>query len=404
MSMEYHQLTKGIRDLRNLSLPSEEKQAVLARLLERIDAHRAHEFPTRPQLVPSPYQALFTTRHLQYVVATLVAFVIVGGASSQAAQSALPGDLLYPLKIHVNEAVRGAFIAGDIPKAEWETTKIVLRLEEAETLASEGRLTEATANAISQNVEASMNGFSTLVQRSASSTPADEVLNAHVNLEAQVQAHAQILAALEQEVPPPEQSDVAALRAVVTATAKKAREERSSAAQAFMYVLPVSQTATSTGQAYKPRHSTATSTDSSIVHESGAVLSHSDESTTTEEVISSALVQTEGKQPTDYFDDKERTIQALITETEGQLRSVASTTITSSHIQRSIVGQVPSTLQSARDSLERAREQHESGDALSALSALLDSESSAKEANISLKQSAELTAHYENRSSEESHD
>lgn len=65
---------------------------------------------------------------------------LVGGGASVAAESALPGDTLYPIKISMNEEVRAAFAFSPEAKAKWETRRAERRLEEASELAAEGKL------------------------------------------------------------------------------------------------------------------------------------------------------------------------------------------------------------------------------------------------------------------------
>src|SRR3989344_3616455 len=54
------------------------------------------------------------------VIASLVIALMLGGGVSFAAEGSLPGDALYPVKVSVNEEVRGAITVGAEAKAEWE--------------------------------------------------------------------------------------------------------------------------------------------------------------------------------------------------------------------------------------------------------------------------------------------
>lgn len=73
--------------------------------------------------------------------ALIIALLVTSGAAtSYAAESALPGDALYAVKINVNEEVRAALLVSTEAKAEWEARRAERRLEEATVLASRGAL------------------------------------------------------------------------------------------------------------------------------------------------------------------------------------------------------------------------------------------------------------------------
>lgn len=70
--------------------------------------------------------------------ATLVlSFVVVPAL----AEKALPGEILYPVKVRFNEEVRGALVSSPYEKIEWETERLERRLAEANLLADAGLLT-----------------------------------------------------------------------------------------------------------------------------------------------------------------------------------------------------------------------------------------------------------------------
>ena len=77
-------------------------------------------------------------------IALLIA-LLMSGSVSYAAEGSAPGDVLYPIKIHVNENVRGALAVSDIAKAKLEVDLADRRLKEAEQLESEQRLDATTS-------------------------------------------------------------------------------------------------------------------------------------------------------------------------------------------------------------------------------------------------------------------
>lgn len=77
------------------------------------------------------------------IIAIVAIISLLGGGVSAAAEATVPGDLFYPVKIGVNEAIRDivASLSAET-EVNWEARKAERRLEEAEELASKGRLDE----------------------------------------------------------------------------------------------------------------------------------------------------------------------------------------------------------------------------------------------------------------------
>lgn len=84
---------------------------------------------------------------------TLLVTVVLGAGTSFAAQSAVPGDFLYPIKTEINETVRGAFAFGTQAKVAFETALLEERVEEAETLQTRGALTQENTTHVAETVE-----------------------------------------------------------------------------------------------------------------------------------------------------------------------------------------------------------------------------------------------------------
>ena len=124
-------------------LTMQEKATLRARLSERMTLN-----PASPVL-RSPYHFfIFNHAVLQRTFAAVVLCVFVlgsGGGTSYAAQGALPGDVLYAIKIHVNEFVETKLATTPVEKAEVQAVLAERRVEEAQTLASQGKLTEVAA-------------------------------------------------------------------------------------------------------------------------------------------------------------------------------------------------------------------------------------------------------------------
>lgn len=97
------------------------------------------------------FQWIFSYRPVAAVL--VLGLFISSGGISYAAESALPGDILYAVKTNVNEPIKGALALSASAKTEWAMAVAGKRIEEAATLAAEGRLDPSTQEALQANFE-----------------------------------------------------------------------------------------------------------------------------------------------------------------------------------------------------------------------------------------------------------
>lgn len=67
-------------------------------------------------------------------LSSAAALMLIGGGMAYAAEGSLPGDLLYPVKVHITEPLRSALSATPVTRAQWDVRQIERRLEEAAAL------------------------------------------------------------------------------------------------------------------------------------------------------------------------------------------------------------------------------------------------------------------------------
>jgi hypothetical protein len=91
-----------------------------------------------------------------------VAILISGTGASLAAERALPGDTLYPVKVSVNERVRETLAWTPSSRVEWEAQRIERRVAEADTLSSEGRLDSDTQSVMENEATQYANQIETI--------------------------------------------------------------------------------------------------------------------------------------------------------------------------------------------------------------------------------------------------
>lgn len=345
-------LQEGVRGLRNIRLSDAERQAVFSRLMEHVDQH--------PAPVVSPWKLYVSQYRFAFALASMFIIIVTGGATASAAEHALPGDVLYPIKISVLEPLRGALIIGAVPNANWAEEKTVRRLEEAETLAAQGKLNVATVQILKDNFAKSAGEFNAIVAASASAASSTALVDARIDFEAKMSAHSQILASFASSSPQSEQEDMAPLVRLVDEHVRSSKDDRVNAVQVLIQSTEGSATTS-------PERG-----DGKGTHGDGDI-------------------RTQNQTTQSLFTSRAESIQSLIHTTEDRLRdSVDQTSTTSTSVQSVILDSVPQTLQSAKDSLKDAEQQQVSGNSNQAFSALLDSESSAKQADTSVKQSERL--------------
>lgn len=351
--MKKDSLQEGIRGLRTVRLTDADRRVVFARLMEHVGQH--------PAMLRSPWKLYVSQYRFAYALASMVLILVTGGVTASAAGHSLPGDTLYPIKISVLEPLRGSLIRGAVPAANWAEEKTIRRLEEAETLAARGKLNVATVQMLKEGFAKSANEFTGLVQKptAASSTA---FVEARIDFGAKMSAHSQILASLASSSSQSEQEDMAPLVRLVDEHARSSKDDREQAVQVLMQA---------TGG------SAATSAELTDGRKGGR----------------EGDSRTQSQYAQSLFTSRAESILSLIHTTEDRFRDSLDATATTSMTAQSvmILGAVPQTLQSAKEALQDAEQKQLSGSSSEALSALIDSESAAKQADIWVKQSKRLS-------------
>lgn len=105
----------------------------------------------------SPYGAFFSFSFTRNKKVLVLAFVIVllllSGGISYAAQQALPGDILYPIKINVNEKIADLVAVTKEAKIKQNTKIIKRRLEEMDKLISRDKFNKKNEAQIEKDLE-----------------------------------------------------------------------------------------------------------------------------------------------------------------------------------------------------------------------------------------------------------
>lgn len=138
--MMKNRFKKFIETMRTIKLSPDEKSLSLSKIKEFISFN-----PIRGE-VPIPrernYLSIFEVGYFMKATAlVLIITIVAGGAGvSYAASNALPGDKLYNIKVNVNEKIEDGLAFTPEAKITVQSKKVERRLEEAQVLAKEKRL------------------------------------------------------------------------------------------------------------------------------------------------------------------------------------------------------------------------------------------------------------------------
>lgn len=120
---------------KNTRLSPIEKAAIKSQLLHYAKMHPLNVPNSLTPAVPSPFFSINNFRNKRSISVLVMGGLLMGSSVSFAAEGAVPGNILYPVKVRINENVRGAVTITPKAKAEWEIRLVERRLEEVEKLA-----------------------------------------------------------------------------------------------------------------------------------------------------------------------------------------------------------------------------------------------------------------------------
>jgi uncharacterized membrane protein len=169
--MENDKFQKGIENLKSIKLSSAEKDAMFKKLSGYADFHQK---TSTKSFHYSNYSWFAFVR--QGGAMAMMAFLVFGGAVVFASNSSIPGDILYPIKVNVEEPMRNAVNFSQASKIDWESEKADRRLEEAEILTEKGYLNVEVREEIEARFEAHTKKFNSLVEDKPEKVEKEEIL------------------------------------------------------------------------------------------------------------------------------------------------------------------------------------------------------------------------------------
>lgn len=132
----------------------------------------------------------FSLKHRSVVGALAVLLVAMVPAL---AEQSVPGDMLYAVKVNLNEEVRGSILRTPYQQVEWETERISRRLDEAQALVESGELTEESEGKVAQSIREHNASARESIDKLREEDP-DEAAMAEITLSTLFDVHSTVLA------------------------------------------------------------------------------------------------------------------------------------------------------------------------------------------------------------------
>lgn len=145
---------------KTIRMRAAEKRALRERLVSYMEYHpvrvpladamKAPEGASSPLLSESFVTFRFSSWQFRTFAGVFMLFLMVGVPAY--AEYAMPGDILYPMKVRVNEEVKASLTWDAAEKIAWQGERVERRIAEARLLLKEGKLTDETEAAIALTV------------------------------------------------------------------------------------------------------------------------------------------------------------------------------------------------------------------------------------------------------------
>lgn len=205
-----NKLKQFIRDAQRVELRDADRALMRAHFAELAGVSSQAELTKTPNN-PWAFFRFHRTAAMSFGAAAFA--ILVTTSVAAAAEGTVPGDTLYPVKVHVTEEVRSAMAVTPQAKAAWETKRIERRLNEAEKV-----LTKKNDPATISALEANIATHTEQIERSIDTLERGGNITAAAvassNLEGPLRAHKKILQQLHARDPKNTGSDVRLLKTV----------------------------------------------------------------------------------------------------------------------------------------------------------------------------------------------
>lgn len=186
MKNDYEKIFGSLKKIR---FDDDEKSEVRQRILNAIVEEGVKE---RNQTLINPF------RFFRFAAATLLLILIIGGGISLAAESSLPGNLLFPLKVSLNENLKMAFAFSDKEKAFLDIRIAQKRLQDTEKLISLGKMTPTAKQQIETSFKERASSIKKYLEKAEAKGNTGDVIYVSSDFESTLKTHKNILTSVSE--------------------------------------------------------------------------------------------------------------------------------------------------------------------------------------------------------------
>ncbi|MDO8466621.1 MAG: DUF5667 domain-containing protein [bacterium] len=194
MEQKFNEIIKKAKEIR---MKPEEKSDLRARLYAVAKGEAVMSEPVSRQA--NQRSVIFRFLKPMPMFASLMIALLAGGGVSFASENSLPGDILYPIKVGINEEIRAKITLSAEAKADWEVRRAERRLEEAEKLSNNGELDEEKKAIVEARFEQHAAKAGQQAEKSEERALVKAKAKSLVKLEAVLQKHGRILSRLAEK-------------------------------------------------------------------------------------------------------------------------------------------------------------------------------------------------------------
>jgi|GEM_PF-5164978 len=226
------------RSTKRIQLTSDEDADVRGRIVAYMREHPLPENVRHQPIAPSSYMGILFSNPFRTLkpVPLLASFVFISAFVFSllfASQIAIPGDLLYPIKIHLVEQTTATLHFSIGSRTEFELERLVRRLEEATQLAATGRMVPATKQSISEQITMQLKRIKEITEILVRENSDEEALYVHSKVESLLLAHAVVLGSFLEESEE-KSKDVEDFLSEVTVVEKQVKNSRVNSENKFV--------------------------------------------------------------------------------------------------------------------------------------------------------------------------
>lgn len=196
MGNRWEKIMESVQGIRLSEKEKTQGRAHLREFMTMTPMKRVESAKTNKQPFFSVAHNFLIKKKAMPVFGLVIVMTLAGTGVTYAAEDAAPGDVLYPVKVHVNENVGSAFAFSEERKAKWEARLAERRLEEAEKLAAKGELDQEMRERLEEKFTKHANKVSERVEKLGERLGPEVKARLNSRFEASLKAHANILSRL----------------------------------------------------------------------------------------------------------------------------------------------------------------------------------------------------------------